>query len=803
MEKSGLISCLATLFFLTTAAPAQVPLSAFVNFEGAQTNPIRMSADGTRLFALNTPDNRVSVFNLSNPASPALIVEIPVGIEPVSVNVNPSNIDEAWVVNQESDSVSVISVSRGIVTDTIYCKDEPSDVVFAGANAFVSVSRSNAINVYSIATHALVKSIPVLGGNPRALAVGLSGTLVYAAFALAGNATTILPSYIAPPQPPPTNPKLPAAPQTGLVIAANDPTWSWYIKYQMPNNGVVAIDTAKLSVRHYYSGVGSENLGIAVRPGTGDLFVSNTNALNLIRFEPNLLGHWNDNQVTSIQISSGLVSPYNLNPTINYTVLPNPAALATALAQPMGEAFDPSGKFLWVAAFGTDRVAKVSSSGAVLSFIEIGPAVGSQINPVTKKGPLGLALNAAAKTLYVLNRISNTISVVNTATNAVAAEIATGTFDPTPTAILGGRGYLYDAKLSGNGTGACSSCHLNADMDMLAWDLGNPAGAMQTVVNNGNTFRMHPMKGPMATRSLRGLNGVAPLHWRGDMAAFTNFNTVFSDLMGGSQLSDSEMAAYQAFLFTVVFQPNPNENMDRTYPVSMNGGNAVNGQSDFLNALIGNLQNSTCNSCHATNPGIGSNETILSRTNLAQPLKVPALRNVYQKLGFSNAPGSQSIGGFGLSSDGAMSTFAQVFAQPVLGGFTGDPQAQLDVAAFVSSFDTGMAPAVGYARTVTAANVTLDPTIASDWALLQSQAAAANIDLIIKGTLNGALHGFVYLPASNTYEADSVSIAPYTQAQLISQIAAGDTMSVMGVPVGSGVRMGIDRNLDGILDGDE
>ena len=45
---------------------AQVPPSEFVNFEGAQTNPIRISADGTRLFAVNTPNGTVSVFDLHN-----------------------------------------------------------------------------------------------------------------------------------------------------------------------------------------------------------------------------------------------------------------------------------------------------------------------------------------------------------------------------------------------------------------------------------------------------------------------------------------------------------------------------------------------------------------------------------------------------------------------------------------------------------------------------------------------------------------------------------------------------------------
>lgn len=71
---------------------------AYVNFEGKQTNPVRLSPDGTRLFAVNTPDVRLSVFDVSNPSNPILIAEIPVGIEPVSVN--PVSNDEAWVVNE-------------------------------------------------------------------------------------------------------------------------------------------------------------------------------------------------------------------------------------------------------------------------------------------------------------------------------------------------------------------------------------------------------------------------------------------------------------------------------------------------------------------------------------------------------------------------------------------------------------------------------------------------------------------------------------------------------------------------------
>ncbi len=138
--------------------------SAYVNFEGKQTSPLRLSPDGSRLFAVNTPDARLSVFDVSQPSNPRLIAEIPVGVEPVSVN--PRDNEEAWVVNEVSDSISIVSVSQRIVTDTIYVQDEPADVVFAGSRALVSAARKNLIAVFATATHSLVTNITLFGENP-------------------------------------------------------------------------------------------------------------------------------------------------------------------------------------------------------------------------------------------------------------------------------------------------------------------------------------------------------------------------------------------------------------------------------------------------------------------------------------------------------------------------------------------------------------------------------------------------------------------------------------------------------------
>ena len=52
---------MASLLFSEVGATAQ----SFVNFEGKQTAPARLSPDGSRLFVVNTPDNRLSVFDVS------------------------------------------------------------------------------------------------------------------------------------------------------------------------------------------------------------------------------------------------------------------------------------------------------------------------------------------------------------------------------------------------------------------------------------------------------------------------------------------------------------------------------------------------------------------------------------------------------------------------------------------------------------------------------------------------------------------------------------------------------------------
>ena len=797
-------------FLFLALAGAPVEADTYINFEGKLTRPICLSPDGTRLFAVNTADARLSVFDVTHPINPFLIAEIPVGIEPVSVNAR--NNDEAWVVNEVSDSVSIVSVSEGIVVATLYAKDEPADVVFAGGKAFVSESRNHQVGVFDISSHALLTNIVLFGESPRALALNSNATKVYAAFALSGNRTTIISLSNAPPQSPNTN----NPPKVSLIVDGTDPSWNpSVIKFTMPDNDVAEIDVATMTTGRYFTRVGTVNLGIAVQPGSGALFVANMDARNLLHFEPNLKGFFSTNRLSRVDVASGVSTAYDLNPGFdpaNFTM----ANRTNALAQPAALVFEPAGTNLYMAAFGSDRIARVdAASGDVLSRIELCPsATGSASDSRHMRGPRGLALKPGGA-LYVLNRVSGSISIIDVASESVVREIPIGSYDPTTVVIRQGRGFLYDAKRSGNGTVSCSSCHVDAEMDMLAWDLGDPGGQPEThdsitVIDFGtlqtNATTVHPMKGPMVTQTLRGLDNLDPFHWRGDRTNFTHFNLAFTNLLGGVPLSDSDMNAYRDFINTIRFEPNPNQTLDRQLPTNLAGfaGNPQTGFTNFINTFIsGPVTNLTCTDCHAF-PN-GSTRLVINSSSFQvfQDFKVPHLRNVYQKQNFNPTPGASSIGGFGLTHDGAFGNAFDFLSRPFFQDLSTNTDAKLSLDAFLQCFDTGTAPTVGYTRTISSTNVN-SFAISNDWALLEFQARVTmNCELIAKGTLDGQPRGLFYQRDQDLYTPDSTNSPTLTHAQLVAKILAGDTLTVMGVPPGSGQRMAIDRDLNGMLDADE
>ena len=97
----------------------------------------------------------------------------------------------------------------------------------------------------------------------------------------------------------------------------------------------------------------------------------------------------------------------------------------------------------------------------------------------TDGGPCGLILDEARGRLYVMTRFNNSLAVIDLASGARLQRVAL--FNPEPQGVVDGRPFLYDAfNTSGNGEASCASCHVFADFDSLAWELGDPDGVVTT-----------------------------------------------------------------------------------------------------------------------------------------------------------------------------------------------------------------------------------------------------------------------------------------------------------------------------------
>ena len=130
---------LLVLLFAAGLASAQTD---FLTFESGQVRPLALSPNGSRLFAVNTPDNRLEVFDVVG-GTLAHAVSIPVGMEPVAVAARTDT--EVWVVNHLSDSVSIVDLAATPprVTRTLLVGDEPRDILFAGTGdnrAFITTA---------------------------------------------------------------------------------------------------------------------------------------------------------------------------------------------------------------------------------------------------------------------------------------------------------------------------------------------------------------------------------------------------------------------------------------------------------------------------------------------------------------------------------------------------------------------------------------------------------------------------------------------------------------------------------------
>ena len=916
-------SLVLTLFF-GGCLPALA--GSFVNFETPHVHPLELTPNRTRLLAVNTPDSRLEVFDVRG-AAPVSIGSVPVGLDPVTVRARNDN--EAWVINHVSDSISVVDLNTLHTVRTLQTGNEPADLVFVEAEgrAFVSCSERNVVQVFNLTDlDEAPITISIDGEEPRAMAVSPDGQLVYVGIFESGNRSTILGSHASgtpvnepdnpyggqspPPNSgtefePPVNPQLPAAPQLGLIVRQasdgnwyddNSSDWTEWVSgvsafrsgritgWELVDNDIAVINSSTLEVE-YYTDMMNIVMAIAVLP-SGRVTAVGTDAINEVRFEPNLNG-----QFVRVNLALGNAEQksqprvVDINSHLDYSAdqiaqQNNPETFDATLnnfsvGDPRGIVWNGSGTTGYVTGMGSNNLILVDRRGN---------RIGSPI-PVGR-GPTGVVLDERGGKLYVLNKFGSSVSVVNLVTLRETRRVAF--FDPTPSVIRDGREFLYNTHFSsGLGHLSCASCHVDARMDRLAWDLGNPSGELTPNGNNcgyglegeGDCQDYHPMKAAMLTQTLQDIIGHEPFHWRGDKTGLEEFNAAFVNLQGAQrELTPSEMQRFEDFLATIHFPPNPYRNLDNSLPEAL----ALPGHYAFGSAgglprgaalPPGNAQAGldayrfvpmhqsgpgggpgrdlvTCVMCHTLPTGMGGDvqydgtdrarfpngqgsyieiqpgpdgQRHLMITGLPfggagerHTFKVPQLRNLYERVGFQSTQ-TKNLSGFGFFHDGSNTLTDFLTRFP---GIQGD-QMVADMIAFLLAFSGSDLPmgsldnlreppgtssqdvpaAVGQQVTFFGANNT-DASLLDRVALLQSLADAGRIGLVAKGSRGGITRGYYYVGGGNV-QADDIADPPFALVELINGSGVGKELTITAVPVGSAVRIGVDRDDDGIFDANE
>ncbi|HTJ43683.1 MAG TPA: hypothetical protein VL463_16370 [Kofleriaceae bacterium] len=606
---------------------------------------------------------------------------------------------------------------------------------------------------------------------PRALAATPDGSRVYAAAFNSGNQTTTVSEYAVTTMYPNGMPgpkvinlggqNIPQPP-TGLIVKYTNGHWidaygtvfDPFVKVKLPDLDVFTIDANASPPAAVSNGafahVGTVLFNMAVNPKNGKVYVTNTEAHNDTRFEGHnagfttVRGRIADSRITVIDPTSGGVSPVDLNPHVDFSQEGNPAEKALSVAFPQDITISPDGANAFVVAQGSSKLAIYPTKD--LESGHVTPSLSNEVT-LTGGGPTGVVLGDGGARAYALNRFDNSISVVDVYGRREVRNYKM--FNPEPASVTNGRKYLYDANVtSQHGTTACASCHIGGDKDDLAWDLGNPGGIPLAITKLGNVNTIDPnaiiallpqfagvfvaympVKGPMTTQSLRGMDNAGAMHWRGDrngavqqsgapfidpatnapvvsaqpdsgiydeFKAFTSFNVAFPGLVGNdAELSTQDMSDFATFILQATYPPNPNHNLDNSLTAEQTVG-----QSFFFNHIT--LSNGTvqplpsdrffnCNGCHtldpngnaatSKHPGFFGTDGRLSFEFETQIFKVPHLRNLYTKVGMfasspdtlnpgtvilqTGVPPSDQIRGFSFLHDGSVGQLEHFFTGQV------------------------------------------------------------------------------------------------------------------------------------------
>jgi YVTN family beta-propeller protein len=770
----------------------------FLNFEVGPVRSVLLDVAGDRLLVLNQPGNRLVIFDRLTLERRA---EIPIGLGAASMALRP-NSDQVWIVDRVYSAVEVVDLARRAIVRSIRVDAEPHGIAFAadGSRAWVSCSGADTVVAIDAATYAVAQSISIPARAPRGIAFH-RGRVWVASF-LSGNGTSACGTL--------------ADPNAAVDVAATDaaglvalPDLDLFPIQPGHGGAPDSLDTARARER-----AGTILFDVVGRPGTGEVWIPGTEALNAKhRGEASFV----DGQVVSNRIA---IFDVDSNAPARIVDLDALAPSGVGCAQPTSLAFDPTRPRAYVCAYGSDLVA-VLDLGANGSITWAGRiAIPPKQEYPRGSGPRSCVVDPAGANLYVFNRNDHAVvrvplaALPNTPNFAVTSAIPTAIgFDASSDELLLGRHLFTDARNSASNTSSCASCHVDGHTDWTVWDLSQYLEPEGTPLQE--TLLALDVKGPLVTQSTRRQEESGPYHWRGEKRSLNDFNASFVSLLDRTDANGNKVDVGGDFQYLrhyinrIAIPANPLQARDRSLRPDEARGLDLFTRRPVLGSL-------TCNSCHALPLGSSGEIAANGVAGVPTSLDVPGLRRVAdreeveQKVG--GAFGDRPRSGAGLSHAGVFARLEDVFARTPNG--TGDTHAfalsreeAASIAAFLRAFDTGLAPATAWQVTAHAGNWAVARD--GDVAFLLDQARAGNCDVVAFRAAPADAQPAVFARAAaydaqrGTFLLAGGPVAETSLDALLAEAAKDRPVTFLGVPLGMGLTVGIDRDADGILDLDE
>jgi hypothetical protein len=130
---------------------------------------------------------------------------------------------------------------------------------------------------------------------------------------------------------------------------------------------------------------------------------------------------------------------------------------------------------------------------------------------------------------------------------------------------------------------------------------------------------------------------------------------------------------------------------------------------------------------------------------------------------------------------------------------------------FLLGFPSNLAPIVGQQLTLrhdnpSAVGPRIDLMISqarTPW-IVAGNPGPMSCDLVVRGVVAGEARGFLFEPATRTFRGDRASESPWADAELRALAQdEGQPLTYTCGPPGSGPRLALDRDEDGVFDADE